>query len=400
MSVRWLSIVALALAGCSSSTNVQVTPCHSGETQTCVTQTGCSGIAVCGSDGKYSACTCGADAGGGSGGGSGSGGTGGSGGVAGGAGGSDAGPDVSAGGSGGVGGSVDASTEGSAGSGGDGGGVCPSGVTGGDGTVSYPRWPIPAGDSRATGGFTVTKDTVLDHATCLMWQRAVNSGSYSWDAAKGLCDKLILAGFDDWRLPTRAELVSITDFTVYPAINKSVFPNVLTGAKINAFWASTLLASDTSKHWVVLHGGAGQVAYEPSTDSSSVRCVRGSGAPLPQRFDASKAGVVVDLETGLEWEATPQDQEVSVAEADTYCQKLVLDSQSDWRLPTARELSTLIDPLGATRALPLSFGLKSGASYWSSTSASGLNNWCVGMGNGYTAACPTTAQTHRVRCVR
>lgn len=438
-----VAVIALA-AGCHSTGVSDISPCAPGEVQSCTGVDACSGQAVCGANGEFGACSCGSVDGGpdgasgsggaggtsasggtsgggmsgmsgaggtkGSGGAAGAGGTSNSGGAAGavgaaGSGGSDAGLDASLGGAGGAdassggAGGTDAGTDAGGTAGADSGGACPGGVTGGDGTVSYPLWPVPNADLRATGEFTTTNDTVLDHATCLMWQRSVNAGTYSWDAAKAVCEGLGLAGYNDWRLPTRAELATITDYTAYPAINQSVFANTPMGANVNTFWASTVLASDANSHWVVLLGGAGQVAYQPSTNSYSVRCVRGSGAPTTARFDSSTPAVVFDLETGLEWEASPPNQEYSQTEADTYCQNLVLDNKSDWRLPSIRELTTLIDPADATRALPASFALV-GAWYWSSSQTAGYGYWGVSMGIGYTAIVPTNAGNHRVRCVR
>lgn len=403
MSVAWYSILALVLAGCSASTRAEVTPCHPGQTKPCVDQSGCSGTAVCGADRRYSACSCPTD-GGGAGGATGTGGVAGAGGVSG-SGGNDAGLDGSSAGSAGDSGSdaspdsgSDASPDGAAG---DGGGACPNGPSGGDGTVSYPLWPVPTENLRATAEFTTTNDTVLDHATCLMWQRGVNAGAYSWDAAKSVCDNLTLAGYSDWRLPTRAELISITDFTSYaPALDASVFLDTPTGAgPSSTFWASTVLARDATQHWASVLGGAGGVVRLPSTESHSVRCVRGTGAPTTARFDSSTPAVVFDLETGLEWEASPANQDVTEAQAESYCQGLVLDNHSDWRLPSVRELSTLIDPTDATRALPTSFSLV-GYYFWSSTLTPGKDYWVVSMGDGYTAMNTSVVTSHRVRCVR
>ncbi len=268
--------------------------------------------------------------------------------------------------------------------------------------MSYPLWPVPTEDFRTTPEFTTTTNTVIDHATCLMWQRSVNAGTYSWDAAKAVCDGLTLDGYNDWRLPTRAELISITDFTGYaPAVNKTVFTDTPTSGGGASFWASTVLAGDTTKHWVIALGAAGQVTYLPSTNAAGARCVRGTGAPTSARFDSSTPGVVLDRYTGLEWEASPLNQEFAQgSDAATYCQNLVLDSKSDWRVPSARELSTLLDPANATNLLPSSFDYVFGAYYWSSTFKAGFGYWCTYFGNGFTQLCPSAATVHRVRCVR
>jgi len=47
----------------------------------------------------------------------------------------------------------------------------------------------------------------------LLWQRGTNGASVSWDDAHEYCETLELAGFDDWRLPTLAELEKLRDPT-------------------------------------------------------------------------------------------------------------------------------------------------------------------------------------------
>src|SRR5690606_26569686 len=45
----------------------------------------------------------------------------------------------------------------------------------------------------------------------LLWQRGTNGASVPWDAAHEYCETLEHAGFDDWRLPTLAELETLHD---------------------------------------------------------------------------------------------------------------------------------------------------------------------------------------------
>lgn len=279
-------------------------------------------------------------------------------------------------------------------------GACPGGVTGGDGTVHYPRWKI-AGDARPDSEFTVSANVVLDHTTCLMWHRAVSSGLHTHAAAKALCEASTLDGYPDWRLPTRAELISLIDFTKFnPALNSTVFPGVPNTTNGSRFWASTLKAGDASQAWVVLHGSYGQVTYFDLTNTHSVRCVRGLGGPTVPRFDTSVAGVVKDNETSLIWEAsatlvgTPTDSA-------NHCAQLTLAGSSDWRVPTARELSTLVDPTMTSPSLPSYFSPLS-SDHWTSTPAVNLTpaqNWVTWIGLGYSI--PSAAPTNpRVRCVR
>ncbi len=294
---------------------------------------------------------------------------------------------------------MDAGASGSAGTAGaagaDASGACPGGLGGGDGTVAYPRWPLPP-DQRDASEFSVDAGTVLDHATCLMWQEATNSGTHDWDAAAGVCANLGTGGHTDWRLPTRAELISILDYsTLLPTL-----PSVFSAPAGGDYWTSTEVASDGTKAWFVKAGGVGQVSFKVKTTASYVRCVRGAGAPPSSRFDTSTAGAVRDVETGLQWEAAPADQTVDQLDADKYCAALVLAGRNDWRLPTERELATLIDPSLVGPALPAAFTTV-GTWYWTSTpqaAVSPIAYWAVSFASGFSQ--PQTYTNTRVRCVR
>ena len=97
--------------------------------------------------------------------------------------------------------------------------------------------------------------------------------------AVNYCANLKFAGFDDWRLPTINELLSITDDTKYnPAINKA-FKNVAyeindKGEKSYGwYWSSTKYAVNSSLAWVVgfRNGGDG---WGNGSHRGFVRCVR------------------------------------------------------------------------------------------------------------------------------
>ena len=82
-------------------------------------------------------------------------------------------------------------------------------------------------------------DVIVDRVTGLEWQRALSAEQFSWSDALAYCDALVLAGYEDWRLPSRIELVSIVDFTrSYPAVDSDVF----SAAPTSTFWTASPVA--------------------------------------------------------------------------------------------------------------------------------------------------------------
>lgn len=113
--------------------------------------------------------------------------------------------------------------------------------------------------------------TVTDNVTGLMWQREDDNTGRTWDEAVNYCSGLGLAGYSDWRLPSKKELVSILDLgTFSPAINTTAFP----GTDAEYYWSSTTYAYyDAAYAWRVSFGSGFVHGYDKSI-GSLVRCVR------------------------------------------------------------------------------------------------------------------------------
>jgi hypothetical protein len=111
--------------------------------------------------------------------------------------------------------------------------------------------------------------TVMDTVTGLMWQQAVPATTYTWADAVAHCTTLTLAGHDDWRLPSRIELVSIGDDSQRTAeTDSTAFPRTPSGY----FWSSSRVTGVPSDAWsVVFLGGTFSVVAD---DPNNVRCVR------------------------------------------------------------------------------------------------------------------------------
>ncbi len=113
--------------------------------------------------------------------------------------------------------------------------------------------------------------TVSDTDTGLMWQQA-GPAAMTWEDALGYCEALVLADFDDWRLPSRNELMSIADYSFYdPTADTVIFPDM----KSEFYWSSTtVFGAPLVAAWMVGFRD-GYVWIELKANPINVRAVRG-----------------------------------------------------------------------------------------------------------------------------
>lgn len=134
-----------------------------------------------------------------------------------------------------------------------------------------PNSPITDPDAPNQAEYVDNGDgTVRDGITGLIWQKANRPGIHDWDEAMNYCARLTFAGFSDWRLPGRLELITIED----PSFDQNgVFQYVLQdSAQLALFWSSTIgYGSSNATAWFV--GGASE-STRPKTEEKYVRCVR------------------------------------------------------------------------------------------------------------------------------
>jgi len=129
-----------------------------------------------------------------------------------------------------------------------------------------------------------------------------------------------------------------------------------------------------------------------------------SRADAPPGRYTMTASAVFDTATGLTWERLPAATTYTFAQAQTYCADLYTPDFSDWRLPSIKELQTLVDESRAAPTMDLTaFPGAPSANVWSSSSIvlqSG-DHWVIDFNTGVT---PTgqAAQVASayVRCVR
>lgn len=136
----------------------------------------------------------------------------------------------------------------------------------------WVQWPLPP-STTPTNYHDNGDGTVSDTLTGLMWQQVTSSDTMSWDAAKTYCSTTAsTGGHNDWRLPSKIELLSIVDnASTNPigAIN-AVFQMAPNAGNV---WSSTPVAGAPSSAWSV-DFGSGANGFKTTPTAQYVRCVR------------------------------------------------------------------------------------------------------------------------------
>ena len=114
---------------------------------------------------------------------------------------------------------------------------------------------------------------------------------------------------------------------------------------------------------------------------------------------------VLDNETNLVWEKSPDTSTQNWYGAQAFCNDRVVDGRKGWRLPTVQELASLVDPTQFNPTLPPGhpFTNVQSALYWSATARPFIIDpstaWGVILFNGNTGAFSKT-DTNFMWCVR
>jgi len=267
---------------------------------------------------------------------------------------------------------------------------------------AFATWPMPnpPTDAHHPMSYAVQSDEVVrDQITQLEWVRSAPSELYAWQDASAYCDQLTVAG-GGFRLPSRIELLSLLDPSrVSPAIDSDVFPD----QPGSPYWSDSPLADNHARRWAIELQFSTQFALPRELDEPlRVRCVRESedrAAPSPARFMAN-AGVVRDLGTQLTWQADDAPSSLSQADALSYCAGLPLDG-GGFRLPTLKELHTLVDEGRTLPAADPAFVGTDSEGYWSATPLAQFprSAWFVNFARGIDGFAGVDTPQH-VRCVR
>lgn len=205
--------------------------------------------------------------------------------------------------------------------------------------------------------------TISDLNTGLMWSKSP-VGKMTWQEAVNGASSFNLGGYTDWRLPTIKELYSLIDFrgltgmdisSSVPYIDTRYFEfyygDVNTGERmIDAqYWSSTEYVSTSmgGAHTVFgVNFADGRIkGYGDRSGQMQqyVRYVRGNTNYGINDFVDNGDGTISDNATGLMWMQNDSGVGLNWGEALAYCENLDHAGYSDWRLPDAKELQSIVD---------------------------------------------------------
>ena len=177
-------------------------------------------------------------------------------------------------------------------------------------------------------------------------------------------------GFNDWRLPFMDELKSIVNYGAkFPAVNGGFFPN----NSIFFYWSSSSYALSPSKAWEVFFD-LGYELYNDKSDDRRVRAVRGGQSHSFDHFIINGDGTVTDTWTGLMWQQVGSDSVMVWEDGLSYSESMTLGGYTDWRLPSVKELASIVDRGRYDPAIDdMFFTGDLSDSYWSSSSIEGTS---------------------------
>lgn len=209
-------------------------------------------------------------------------------------------------------------------------------------------------------------NTITDNITGLMWQKDMDQ-KMTFDEAFTKANSSTLGGYSDWRIPTLKELYSLILFTgevkgehaIKMFMDTDYFNQPLGNVNANEreidaqTWSATEYVGKTMNADATVFGVnfvdgriKGYPKYNPRTKSENkmyFRMVRGNSAYGKNNFVDNNDGTISDLATGLMWQKADdgigKDWETSLS----YAENLELASHSDWRLPNAKELQSIVD---------------------------------------------------------
>ena len=302
--------------------------------------------------------------------------------------------------------------------------------------------------------------TITDMVTGLMWQQSPDNncdGVIDYDdkvsyaaAVKGAAGYR-LGGYTDWRLPTIKELYSLIEFSgldvdpgvtspsgLTPFIDTAYFEfgygDVSAGERIidGNFVSSTKSVSKTCGEQADAVFGVnfadGRIKGYPiifpgklTTNVFYFRYVRGNTYYGINNYIDNENGTISDKATGLMWMQNDNAQAISWENALRYAENFEFAGYSDWRLPTTKELQSIVDYTRSPKAtnspainpvfnctkITSEGGEEDYPFYWSNTTHASMIGGggatayiCFGRGMGYMTEFGGWSDVHGAGCQR
>lgn len=215
--------------------------------------------------------------------------------------------------------------------------------------------------------------TVTDNVTGLTWEADMGQ-KMTLEEARSKAAASRLGGKSDWRVPSLKEVYSLINFSgrvMGPTagtmfIDTRYFNQPLGDAskgerEIDAqTWSSTayvgkIMRGDDAIFGVNFVDGRikGYPKVSPRTREPNrmyFRLVRGNTKYGINQFVDNHDGTVSDLATGLMWQQADSGRGMDWKAALAYSESLSLAGHDDWRMPSAKELQSIVDYTRAPRA--------------------------------------------------
>ena len=243
--------------------------------------------------------------------------------------------------------------------------------------------------------------TISDLVSGLMWQQDPGA-KMTYDQAVANTASFDLAGYSDWRLPSIKEVYSLILFdgtdassctgtcSATPFIDTNYFHfsygDTSAGERVidSQFVSGTRYVSTTMGGNQTVFGvnfADGRIKGYPTSKTFYVLYVRGNPDYGKNNFVDNGNGTISDSASGLTWMQSDSGASLNWEAALNYCESLDLAGASDWRLPNAKELQSIvdysrspvttsspaIDPIFNATAITNEAGQSDYPYYWSST---------------------------------
>jgi len=219
--------------------------------------------------------------------------------------------------------------------------------------------------------------TILDNISGLTWQDSPDSNGdgtinssdkMTQSNAVSYCNNLVLAGQTDWRLPNIKTMYSLINFSgedpfsdntsnLTPFIDTNYFDfsygDTTAGERVidmqyatSTFYVSTTMGGSETMFGVNLADGRIKgygTGGMGGGKTFAVHCVRGESNYAINNFSDNNNNTISDNATGLMWEKNDSQIGMNWDSAISYCESGSTAGYTDWRLPNAKELQSIVD---------------------------------------------------------